>query len=68
MLAELLRAAAIVLPPDVEDFGRLIPFGVVLRYEDVATYDPPPTESAWFEAVMTRTIDWASARLNQKRD
>ncbi len=68
MLAELLHTAANVLPPDVEDFGRLVPFGVVLRYEDVATDDPPPTEPAWFEAVVTRTIDWASARLNKQQD
>lgn len=67
MLAELLRPAAIVLPPDVEDFGRLVPFGVVLRYEDVMIDDPPPTEPAWFEAVVTRTIDWASERLNNKQ-
>lgn len=67
MLAELLRTAAIVLPPDVEDFGRLVPFGVVLRYEDVMIDDPPPTEPAWFEAVVTRTIDWASERLNNKQ-
>jgi HEPN domain-containing protein len=67
MLAELLGTAAIVLPPDVEDFGRLVPFGVVLRYEDVMTDDPPPTEPAWFEAVVTRTIDWASERLNNKQ-
>ncbi len=32
MLAELLRAASCPVPPDVDDFGRLVPFGVVLRY------------------------------------
>lgn len=68
MLSELLRTAAITLPPDVDDFGRLVPYGVVLRYEDVTTDDPPLMEPAWFEAVVTRTIDWASERLNDGRD
>jgi HEPN domain-containing protein len=64
MLSELLRTAAIGLPPDVDDFGRLVPYGVVLRYEDATADDPPPIEPAWFEAVVTRTIDWASEYLN----
>jgi hypothetical protein len=68
MLSELLRTAAIDLPPDVDDFGRLVPYGVVLRYGDATTDDPPPMESAWFESVVTRTIDWASEYLNLKRD
>jgi HEPN domain-containing protein len=68
MLSELLRMAAIDLPPDVDDFGRLVPYGVVLRYGDATTDDPPPMESAWFESVVTRTIDWASEYLNLKRD
>jgi HEPN domain-containing protein len=68
MLSELLRMAAIDLPPDVDDFGRLVPYGVVLRYGDATTDDPPPMESAWFEAVVTRTIDWASEYLNLRQD
>jgi HEPN domain-containing protein len=68
MLSELLRTAAIDLPPDVDDFGRLVPYGVVLRYGDATTDDPPPMESAWFQAVVTRTIDWASEYLNLRQD
>jgi HEPN domain-containing protein len=68
MLAELLRPVAIPLPPDAEEFGSLVPFGVVLRYEDVAADEPPPIDPAWFDAVVTRTIDWASERLNKKQD
>jgi HEPN domain-containing protein len=64
MLAELLRGAAIALPPDVECFGTLVPFGVVLRYEDVIADEPPPMDGDWLEAVVTRTLTWADARLN----
>ncbi len=64
MLAELLRGVAIAPPPDVECFGTLVPFGVVLRYEDVIADDPPPVDGDWFEAVVTRTLTWANARLN----
>jgi hypothetical protein len=39
-----------------------------LRYGEATTDDPPPMESAWFESVVTRTIDWASEYLNLKRD
>lgn len=68
MLAELLRTIGIGLPPDAEDFGRLVPFGVVLRYEDLMDDEPPPIEPKWFEAVVSRAIDWASERLNKKKD
>jgi len=39
-----------------------------LRYEDATTDDPPPMEPAWFEAVVTRTIDWANEHLNEGKD
>jgi HEPN domain-containing protein len=63
MLAELLRGAAIALPPDAENFGPLVPFGVVLRYEDAITDEPPPMDGDWFEAVVMRTLTWADAHL-----
>jgi HEPN domain-containing protein len=44
MLSELLRNAAIPLPPDVDDFGLLVPFAVVLRYEDAAPEEPLPID------------------------
>ncbi len=68
MLAELLRPTAIAMPPDVAEFGRLVPFGVVLRYEDVLPDAPPPMDPEWLEALVTRTIDWASECLNRKPD
>ena len=64
MLLELLRAAACPLPPDAEEFGLLVPFGVVLRYE-VFVDDDLPVDAAGFEAVVTRTIDWATDRLTR---
>jgi len=41
--------------------------GLDVAVAGLATDDPPPTEPAWFEAVVTRTIDWASERLNNKQ-
>jgi HEPN domain-containing protein len=64
MLAELLRLASCPLPPDVEDFGRLAPFGVGGRYGDLADDEVPLIAPAWFEGVVTRTLDWAAQRLN----
>jgi len=62
MLLELLRAAACPLPPDAEEFGLLVPFGVAFRYEEFVG-DEPRVDAARFESVVTRTIDWASRRL-----
>jgi hypothetical protein len=67
MLLELLRVAACPLPPDAGDFGLLVPFGVMLRYEEFVG-DDPPVDTAGFEFVVTRTIDWASERLSKKSD
>ena len=63
MLAELLSGAAIALPPEVECFGTLVPFGVVLRYEDELADEAPPMEGDWLDAVVTRTLTWADDRL-----
>lgn len=65
MLVELLRVASCPLPPDAQDFGLLVPFGVVLRYEEFFD-DEPPVNTPCFESVVTRTIDWASERLSKK--
>lgn len=64
MLTELLRSSC-PLPPDADDFGRLTPFGVVFRYEDVAVDAPPPTDPAWLDAVVTRTLEWAGHHLKE---
>jgi HEPN domain-containing protein len=66
MLAELLRTAALPLPPDCEEFGRLTPFGVALRYEDIAADEPLPLEPVRLEAVVAGTIGWARERLKRE--
>jgi len=68
MLVELLRGVGIGLPPDADFFGNLTPYGVVLRYEEGLADEPPPADLAGFEAIVTRTLAWAQARLNQKLD
>lgn len=68
MLVELLRRAGIALPPDADAYGRLIPFGVVLRYEDAFADEAPPACSDEFEAIAARTLTWAQARLNSQQD
>lgn len=65
MLAELLRSSC-PLPPDADEFGQLVPFGVVLRYEDVAVDAPPPIDPAWLDGMVTRTLDWAEQRFDQR--
>ena len=67
MLAELLRRVSQPLPPDAECFGPLVPFGVVLRYENALDDDSPSLDPVWSEAVVARTIAWAVERLDEKR-
>lgn len=68
MRAELLRGAGIGPPPDADDFGRLIPYGVTFRYEDATGDEPPTLDPEWLEAVVARTVAWAAARLDRKED
>ena len=56
------------MPPYVEEFGRLVPFGVVLRYEDAIDDESPAVDAVQAEAVVTRTLDWALEHLNEKHD
>jgi hypothetical protein len=56
MLSELLRNALCSLPPDVEAFGGLTPFGVVLRYEDVIDDPSPVVDAVWCEALVRRSM------------
>jgi hypothetical protein len=51
------------LPPDVEEFGRVVPFGVVLRYEDAIDDESPAVDAVRDEAVVTRTLDWARSSI-----
>lgn len=66
MLSELLRNVLCSLPPDVEAFGGLTPFGVVLRYEDVIDDPSPVVDAVWCEALVTRTIDWTFQQRSEK--
>ena len=68
MLAELLRGAAIALPPEVECFGTLVPFGVGLRYEDAMADEAPPIDGDWLDAVVSRTLTWADDWLTMNKD
>ena len=63
MLVELLRRAQVLLPPDADGFGVLVPYGVALRYDDFQDVDPPRIAPEWFETVVTRTIGWAADSL-----
>ena len=60
MLVEMLRRARVALPPDADTLGQLVPFGVLLRYEDVDDAAPPCIDADGFEALVSRTIDWAA--------
>lgn len=68
MLVELLRQAQQPLPTHFSDFGKLVPYGVVLRYEDIPDDEPPPCEPSWFVEVVEQTLSWASACLVCRQD
>ena len=65
MLVEMLRRAQIGLPPDADALGLLVPFGVLLRYEDVEGADPPHIDPERFDGFFVRTIDWAVEHLKK---
>ncbi len=66
MLVELLRQAQQPLPPDADDLGQLVPYGVVLRYEELPDDEPPSCDPAWFVEVVEQTLSWASACLEKR--
>ena len=66
MLMELLRRAQIVLPPDAAALGLLVPFGVLLRYEDAGDAESPPIAPDGFEGLVGRTMDWAAEILKKE--
>lgn len=65
MLVEMLRRAQIGLPPDADGLGWLVPFGVLLRYEDVEGTEPQPIDPEGFDGLVARTIDWAAEDLKK---
>jgi hypothetical protein len=52
----------------VECFGTLVPFGVVMRYEDAITDEAPPMDGDWLDALVTRTLTWADDCLTMNKD
>ncbi len=66
MLVELLRQAQQPIPPNADDFGMLVPYGVVLRYEEIPDDEPPRCDPAWFVEVVEQTLLWASACLEKR--
>ena len=66
MLVELLRQAQQPLPPDAADFGQLVPYGVVLRYEELPDDEPTSCDPAWFVEVVAQTLAWATACLEKR--
>ena len=65
-LVEMVRRARISEPPDAAALGLLVPFGVLLRYEDIGDAKPPPIDPDGFEGLVTRTLDWASENLTRE--
>ncbi|MBU6994069.1 HEPN domain-containing protein [Ferrovum myxofaciens] len=66
MLVELLRQAQQTLPPNADELGQLVPYGVVLRYEELPDDDPPLCEPIWFIDIVEQTLAWATASLEQR--
>lgn len=60
MLVELLRRQGMEVPPDGDDLGRLTPFGVALRYDDMADDEHSVLDRDWVLASVERTIAWAA--------
>ena len=59
VLLELLTRSGLALPPDADDLARLIPFGVMARYEDALGEADIPIDSTWAVDAAMRTVDWA---------
>lgn len=55
MLLELLRRQNLDMPPDTDGLGRLTPFGVALRYDEVPDESEPALDREWALQVVWRT-------------
>lgn len=66
MLVQLLRQAQQSLPPNADELGQLVPYGVVLRYEELLDDEPPTCDPVWFVKVVEQTLDWAAACLEKR--
>lgn len=66
MLVELLRAAHWCVPPDADDFYRLVPYGVALRYDDLPTAVPLDVSPQSLVDVAQRTVVWAQEQISKQ--
>lgn len=68
MLLELLRRAAIAAPPDGDELTRLIPFGVIARYEAALGATEIDIDRRWAVDVAQRTTQWAEEVVSMDGD
>lgn len=68
MRLQLLRRAAITLPPDGDELARLIPFGVVARYEAALSAADIDLDRQWAVEVAQRTMQWAEEIVRRDSD
>lgn len=62
MLLELLRRSNVGLPTDSDELARLIPFGVMARYEDVLG-EVGDIDRHWVVAAAARAVEWAECMV-----
>ena len=60
MLLELLRRQNLDMPPDADELGRLTPFGVALRYDEMPDESEAVLDREWTLQAVSRTISWAA--------
>lgn len=60
MLLELLHRNGVDLPAENADLAKLIPFGVLLRYEDAAG-EAPSLDRSWAIQRVAKTLEWAAS-------
>ena len=59
----LLRRQNLDMPPDTDELGRLTPFGVALRYDEMPDESEPVLDREWTLQAVSRTISWAAALM-----
>lgn len=63
MLLELLRRQNLDMPPDTDELGRLTPFGVALRYDQMHDESDAALDREWTLQAVSRTISCAAALM-----
>ena len=51
------------MPPDADELGRLTPFGVALRYDEMPDESEAVLDREWTLQAVSRTISWAAALM-----